>query len=311
MPIEYSVSSKVHEYGGGAAAINRDGCLIFTDSNTSGVFRYKSEDDIQPIVEADNKLRYADFDSHPKDTKWVLAIQEDHRGAAVENRVVLINSETKTTENLCTGADFYSHPKFSHDGRWVSWIQWRHPDMPWTGSWLCIATWLNGKIGSPKFVAGKAEKESIAQPRWHTYGGLMFMSDRTGFYQLYMYEPRTGEVRPVPVKGYEGVDLTVSKEMPGKYGLFTSHIEYADRPQLHLRRTESSGCCDYIHQKRCKWNHSRRHCFRQDTRGSNTSRRHYDHPPSFQHKIRTDRQQYQHPDCDLHRRYPEVCKDTP
>jgi Tol biopolymer transport system component len=126
------------------------------------------------------------------------------------NRVVLINSDSKSFETVASGADFYGHPRFSHDGKWISWVQWVHPDMPWTGSELYVAEWKNGKIGKSSHVAGKARTEAVGQPTWHSYGGLMFSSDKTGFHQLYIYDPTSSETRQVPVKGYENADLSIS-----------------------------------------------------------------------------------------------------
>jgi len=217
LPAEYDIRTRVHEYGGGAAAMGPDGTLIFSDVGSGGVFRFKSSTDIQPIVEGNDVLRYADFETHPKNSNWIVAVKEDHTKplpADVVNTLVLINAETKTVETISQGADFYSNPKFSHDGKWISWIQWKHPDMPWTGSELYAAEWSNGKIGGkPRYIAGKAGKEAIGLPIWHSYGGLMFTSDRTGFGQLYMFDPASFEVRKIEVKGYEKADVAA------KYGL--------------------------------------------------------------------------------------------
>ena len=130
LPSEYNARSKVHEYGGGACIVSPDGSLIFADASTSGVFRLKSVDDVQPIVNASAEFRYADFDVHPLQTNLILAVQEDHSGSTVENRVALIDSDTKSVKVVCQGADFYSAPKFNHDGTKICWVQWNHPDMP-------------------------------------------------------------------------------------------------------------------------------------------------------------------------------------
>jgi hypothetical protein len=121
--------------------------------------------------------------------------------------VVVIDTTSKATQAICTGADFYSQPRFSHDGKWVSWNEWSHPDMPWIGSQLYVAEWQDGKIGEPVFIAGEAGKEAIGEPKWHSYGGLMFSSDKTGFHQLYMYDPASTETRRISVKGFEDADL--------------------------------------------------------------------------------------------------------
>ena len=127
LPAKYNVRTKVHEYGGGACISSPDGSLIFSDAETNGVFRLTAAiGDIQPIVNASEKLRYADFDAHPLRHNLVLAIQEDHTGGTidtVENSVVVIDSIDKSTKVVCKGADFYCAPKFNHDGTKICWIQ--------------------------------------------------------------------------------------------------------------------------------------------------------------------------------------------
>ena len=167
----------------------------------------KSPDDIQPIVDVDDQSRFADFDVHPTDPRWVLAVLEVHGPDSVDNKVVVIDAPARTSSVLCEGVDFYQHPKFSPDGKWICWVQWKHPDMPWTGTELYVSAWQNGKIGQPRLVAGQAEKESIAQPKWHSYGGLLFASDRTGFHQLYLFDPVSNQTKKVDVNGYEDADL--------------------------------------------------------------------------------------------------------
>jgi dipeptidyl aminopeptidase/acylaminoacyl peptidase len=193
-----------------------DGTLIFSDVGSGGVFRFDTASkNIEPVVTANDAFRYADFATHPQNPNWIIAIKEDHTKplpADIVNTIVLINVETRTTETICQGADFYTNPRFSADGKWISWVQWNHPDMPWTGSELYAAEWIQGGAGKPRYIAGKSGREAIGQPVWHSYGGLMFSSDRTGFFQLYMFDPVSFEVRKIEVKGYEDADLG---PMPG------------------------------------------------------------------------------------------------
>jgi hypothetical protein len=86
--------------------------------------------------------RFADFNVHPNMPRWVLAEQEDHTTNGVENSILAIDASAGEVYVLAQGADFYQHPEFSTDGKQISWIQWNHPDMPWTGSELRITTWI-------------------------------------------------------------------------------------------------------------------------------------------------------------------------
>ena len=60
---------------------------------------------------------------------------------------------------LVEGADFYSDPIVSPDGKFLAWLQWNHPNMPWDGTELWVAV-INpdGSIGSREKIAGGAER---------------------------------------------------------------------------------------------------------------------------------------------------------
>lgn len=192
--------------------VSPDGSIIFNDAVTNGTFIRSLSGEIKEILagDADAKLRYADFDVHPKDHGIIAAVQEEHRGKdhrGVVNTLAVIDSKTKSAKTIVEGADFYSHPKFSHDGRRICWLQWNHPDMPWTGSELYVADWDGTKIGKPIKIAGQPRTESIAQPKWHVDDTLLFCSDRTGFAQLYRWDGKSSDVEHLLLKGHEDSEL--------------------------------------------------------------------------------------------------------
>jgi dipeptidyl aminopeptidase/acylaminoacyl peptidase len=86
---------------------------------------------------------------------------------------------------LAQGADFYSSPRLSPDGRSLAWLSWDHPRMPWQGTTLWLADFNDdGTLSAPKRIAGGAE-ESICQPEWSPDNLLHFVSDRSGWWNLY------------------------------------------------------------------------------------------------------------------------------
>jgi Tol biopolymer transport system component len=60
----------------------------------------------------------------------------------------------------------------------------------------------------PKYVARKAQKESIGQPKWSPDGTLWFASDRTGYWQLYYFEGVDGAVQHLQLKGMDDTDFS-------------------------------------------------------------------------------------------------------
>lgn len=219
LPAEYHARTKIHEYGGGAAAMSSDGDIIFNDVASSGVFSLSPAGQATKILTGHEDFRYGDFDVHPTDTNTILAIFEDHTNPEVINTLVMIDAKAKTFAVVMQGADFYSQPKFSPDGKMISWLQWSHPDMPWTGSEVYIAELdEKGMLGMETHVAGKAIEESISLPRWHVDGSLLFTSDRTGYWQMYQYDPKTFTTEILATTGFEDAELGTREFFIGLYG---------------------------------------------------------------------------------------------
>ncbi|EPS35202.1 hypothetical protein H072_11411 [Dactylellina haptotyla CBS 200.50] len=201
IPKDFSCRTSIHEYGGAAFKPYPDEeAFVFTvPNNNGGVYKVNLTrgDDGNVSAEAPATLisrnadhRYGNFAINPKDSQLILAVFEDHRGGKPEdvvNTIVLISGSpgNAKVETIAEGKDFYSSPSWNPDGSKVSWLQWDHPDMPWTGSQVCVADWVNGKVENAKVVAGKAGIESTSQPRWAPDGTLFYCCDQTGYWQLY------------------------------------------------------------------------------------------------------------------------------
>ena len=86
---------------------------------------------------------------------------------------------------LVEGNDFYSNPRLSPDGRKLAWLTWNHPHMPWMSTELWVGGLDQaGQIVSRRKIAG-SQTESLFQPEWSPEGVLHFVSDRTGWWNLY------------------------------------------------------------------------------------------------------------------------------
>ena len=99
------------------------------------------------------------------------------------------------------GQDFYSSPRVSPDGKHLAWLSWNHPNMPWIGTELWVADFgETGELQAPILIAGSAN-ESIFQPEWSPDGTLYFVSDRSGWWNLYRW--RDGDTEAVLPKKAE------------------------------------------------------------------------------------------------------------
>src|SRR5262249_13001047 len=100
---------------------------------------------------------------------------------------------------VAEGHDFFSSPRLSPDGQSLVWLAWDHPNMPWNGTTLYLAELdeTGAVVGEPRALAGGAA-ESIFQPEWSPDGTqIMFVSDRSGWWNLYCFDVAKRVVRPI------------------------------------------------------------------------------------------------------------------
>jgi dipeptidyl aminopeptidase/acylaminoacyl peptidase len=185
IPAGFNARTRVHEYGGGAYTV-RDHVLIFSNFSDTRLYRVEGETPPRPITPA-GALRYADVIFDPKHAR-LIAVREDHSGEGeAVNTIVALDPDRDESGGmiLTSGADFYANPRLSPDGQRLSWVQWNHPNMPWDGSELWVGEiGDDGTLISSELIAGGSE-ESIFQPEWAPDGTLYFVSDRTGWWNLY------------------------------------------------------------------------------------------------------------------------------
>lgn len=182
-----NVRTRVHEYGGGAYAV-REGLIVFSEFVDNRLM-LKHRPDGEPVaLVSDPALRFADMEiDAPRDR--VLAVLEDQRESALQPRNLLcaVSLSDGAITELTGGHDFCSDPRLSPDGRMLAWLTWDFPQMPWDGTDLWVTPiGDDGVLGEPAHVAG-GQTESILQPRWAADGSLVFVSDRTGWWNLYRW----------------------------------------------------------------------------------------------------------------------------
>ena len=185
-PPEYSIRSRAHEYGGGAY-IAHDGALYFCN-NADQCLYVQTPGEPPRALTHDGPWRYADMRvDAPR--KRLLAVRETHGDnlCEPENALVAIGFDGSVSV-LAQGADFYAAPRLSPDGQWLAWLSWNHPDMPWDSCRLWLARIeANGGLSAPIAVAG-GDNVAAFQPEWSPDGVLHFVSDRTGWWNLYCWK---------------------------------------------------------------------------------------------------------------------------
>ena len=187
-PPGYNVRTRVHEYGGGAYTVYRR-TIFFSNFTDQRVYQQDPGGTPQPITA--EGASYADFRMDAQRSRLIGVREHDGQNTIVAIPTFAKASVGKPGDVLVGGADFYSDPLVSPDGKFLAWLQWNHPNMPWDGSELWVAV-INpdGSVGSREKIAGGPD-ESIFQPEWSPDGALFFVSDRTGWWNLYRWSPST------------------------------------------------------------------------------------------------------------------------
>jgi dipeptidyl aminopeptidase/acylaminoacyl peptidase len=184
-PAPFNVRSRVHEYGGGAYAVEGD-TLYFSNFADNLVYAQPANASARAVT-GNSLQRHADFEFDALRNRLV-AVREDHSAGAHEpvNCLVSLPLDGQATSAvLASGFDFYAAPRLSPGGRQLAWICWNHPNMPWNGSELWLADVdVQGQLSSPRRVAG-GPSESLCQPAWSPAGELFVVSDRSGWWNLY------------------------------------------------------------------------------------------------------------------------------
>ena len=173
-PPGFNVRTRVHEYGGAAYTVH-NGATYFTNFADQRVYRQAPGE--APVAMTEPGPMWADYRVDAARHRLIGVREQGGVNviAAIPDRV------------LVEGADFYSDPIVSPDGKFLAWLQWNHPNMPWDGTELWVAAFnASGLLGVRQKVAGGSH-ESIFQPEWSPDNALYFVSDRTGWWNLYRW----------------------------------------------------------------------------------------------------------------------------
>ena len=237
-PAPYNARTRVHEYGGGAFAV-AEGIVYFANFADQRLYCQRPGENPMPLT-PQAELRYADG-VIDQARQQLICVREDHsdtNGEVVNTLVSVGLAGDDAGMVIASGRDFYSSPRLSPDGNQLAWLEWDHPNMPWDGTELCTADCnADGSLGPVRRVAGGPE-ESIVQPEWSPDGTLHFLSDRSGWWNL--YRDVAGRVEPLCPKAAEfgGPAWVFGLSW---YAFQTSGVLlciYSERGQQHLARLD-------------------------------------------------------------------------
>jgi dipeptidyl aminopeptidase/acylaminoacyl peptidase len=216
LPMPWNARTRVHEYGG-KSYIPLPGGFVFANFGDQRLYRCGVTDQagptqsgpaepepLTPAPGADAAYRFADFALSPSgDEVWCVC--ERHGagldGAALDGAgritraIVAVPLDGSAADDpaairvLVSGSDFYAYPTPSPDGTRLAWICWDHPRMPWDGTELRVAALDDGgpvrDKSQQQLIMGCAT-ESVLAPVWRDDRSLYAISDRSGWWNLYV-----------------------------------------------------------------------------------------------------------------------------
>jgi dipeptidyl aminopeptidase/acylaminoacyl peptidase len=213
-PKLFSARTRVHEYGGASWTVV-DGVVYFSSFADGRLYRTRdgasAPEALTPAPsDREHQWRYADGVIDRGRNRWI-GVREDHTaGGEAVNTIVAVDLAQPGRDAgqvLVSGNDFVATPRLSPDGRALLWLAWQHPNMPWNGTTLFVAELdADGRVRDPQPIAG-GPTESVFQPEWSPDGrAIVFVSDRTNWWNLYRYDLVTRTTRSLaPMEAEFGV----------------------------------------------------------------------------------------------------------
>ena len=190
VPAGNNVRGRVHEYGAAPYLVVGEATYYtqFVDQRL-----YCLEPGASPEPLTPKGYRYADgvpLRAADGAVTALIFVREDHTDPQqVRNAVVRIYFPAAggAGDVLYGDSDFVAYPRMSADGRRLAFITWNHPHMPWDATTLMVAELGTSGLSALATVAG-GPGESVLEPQWDSDGTLYFISDRSGFWNLYAWD---------------------------------------------------------------------------------------------------------------------------
>ena len=196
----FSHQSRVHEYGGCAYTVHGDH-LYFVNARDQRIYALKmaaqpphgSDQTPYPIT-PEGPWRFADMMVDPHHQRLIAVGERACENDEAENTLLAIAlgddlngaiEHGDAVTPLVDGADFYAYPRLSPDGKTLCWLQWHHPQMPWDGTELWLATLDSAGLPVDRRRVAGGTDEAIVQPEWSPDGTLFYLSDRSDWWNIY------------------------------------------------------------------------------------------------------------------------------
>ena len=189
----WSAKSQVHEYGGISwLGLMHDGkaMLAFVNKADQRIYMTEPKGEPRPLSPespAGQSHRYIEMIAVSHE---IWCIREVHTEGRLERSLIALSLKSDgvaTLRILDASSHFYAHPRISADGRYLSWIAWEHPQMPWDGTEVRVAEVSNGQLINVQVLAGDVQTSCLS-PEWGPNNELYFICDKSGWWNLWQVD---------------------------------------------------------------------------------------------------------------------------
>lgn len=192
LPAPWSATTRVHEMGGLSWLVcvwNEQPGLVFSEKSDQRIY-WKPVDGkpeaLTPESLPGSLARYSDFLIRGNEI-WCVRELTDEKSTS---RDLIAISAPNQIRVLDSHSHFYAHLALSPSQDRLAWISWEHPQMPWDGTELRIASIdETGNLVDQQVCAGGVN-EAVNSPIWAPDGNLYFVSDESGFWNVWILDAK-------------------------------------------------------------------------------------------------------------------------
>jgi dipeptidyl aminopeptidase/acylaminoacyl peptidase len=203
-------------YGGGDFCIDQNQ-VLFGERNGRLYRRQLGYDSPKPITPPFGNCAAPQLSP---DGRWVVYVHSD--GIVDTLGIVDIDGQ-RWPQQLAQGADFYMQPAWHPSMKYLAWVEWDHPNMPWDGARLVLAELENSPphITDQRVVAGSTDIP-VSQPQFSADGRWLCYVISSGEWEnLVLLDLETGEEK-ILVEG-EGFTLSMPAWVQGIHNYGWNH----------------------------------------------------------------------------------------
>ena len=193
-PDGLSLSSRVHEYGGGAMTVigSADAPMVVgVRTGDQAIVSFEPGEKTPRVHFVEHGTAFGGLTRGPGFS--VVAVREHHDDDHAGRRdLVLVDLERSRVNSLVSGRDFYSDPIWDAESGRIWWCAWDHPSMPWDASELWTAVLeADGVVSGAVRLAG-GPTSPASQPSLLGVGEVGFAWEQEAPAQLWSWSEGSG-----------------------------------------------------------------------------------------------------------------------